>query len=128
MRASTKRWFKRSEYDFVTATAMWKARRYLYVAFTCQQTVEKCLKGIIAERSDKIPPYTHRLVTLVEVAEITATQEQLDFLEFVTQYYIRSRYPEVKDRLARGLTKSSTKVLLDQTKECLKWLKNVLKM
>lgn len=39
-------WISLSQYDFETSGDMLKCGRYLYVAFTCQQTIEKILKAI----------------------------------------------------------------------------------
>lgn len=48
MNEDVKRWLDIAAYDKVTAEAMYKSGRYLYVLFMCQQAVEKTLKGIIA--------------------------------------------------------------------------------
>ena len=34
-------WVNLAEYDFETAKAMMNSGRYIYVAFMCQQTIEK---------------------------------------------------------------------------------------
>ena len=39
-------WLELAEYDIKTANSMNKSKRYLYVAFTCQQSIEKILKAI----------------------------------------------------------------------------------
>ena len=39
-------WETSAEYDLLTAEAMQKAGRYLYVAFMCQQAIEKINKGL----------------------------------------------------------------------------------
>lgn len=40
----SREWAERAQYDLDTADAMFKAGRYLYVLFCCQQAVEKVLK------------------------------------------------------------------------------------
>lgn len=35
---------------------MQKSRRYLYVAFCCQQTVEKTIKALIVKQTNEFPP------------------------------------------------------------------------
>ena len=42
-------WVERSQYDLDTAKAMLDTGRYLYVAYMCQQTIEKILKALIAQ-------------------------------------------------------------------------------
>ncbi len=48
-------WVERSQYDLDTAKAMLDTGRYLYVAYMCQQTIEKMLKANRAERKRKLP-------------------------------------------------------------------------
>ena len=43
-------WVERSRYDLDTAKIMLDTGRYLYVAYMCQQTIEKILKAIIAHQ------------------------------------------------------------------------------
>ena len=38
-------WSESSKYDFFTAEAMLKSKRYLYVGFFCHLSVEKILKA-----------------------------------------------------------------------------------
>jgi HEPN domain-containing protein len=45
------KWIERAEYDLETARAMLHARRYLYVAYICQQSIEKALKALIAHKN-----------------------------------------------------------------------------
>lgn len=114
-------------YDLKTAEAMFKTGRYLYVAFMCQQAIEKLIKGIIFDITSKTPPYSHRLVALLEIAGIPADKERLDFLEILTVYYINSRYPEYKEKLSKTLNKKTTRSIFQRTQECFKWLKSELK-
>jgi len=60
-----KNWIALAEYDFETAKAMMKSGRYLYVAFTCQQTIEKALKALYVKEKEETPPYTHNLIRLL---------------------------------------------------------------
>lgn len=123
MRPLTQKWLAQSRYDLKTAGSMLRARRYLYVAFMCQQALEKMLKGIIHELSGNTPPYSHRLVALLELAKLTAPKERLDFLDLLTRYYINARYPEQKQKLAKGLKRPNAKQLLHEAEETIRWLK-----
>lgn len=67
--STVKIWMDRVEYDFETAQAMYKAGRYLYVVFMCQQAVEKTLKAILAFQGKEIKPI-HHLSKLAELAGI----------------------------------------------------------
>lgn len=126
MKSLAKGWMEQAVYDLKTAEAMLKTGRYLYVAFMCQQAVEKILKGIICERTDKTPPYLHRLEALLRIANISVSQEKIAFLNLLTRYYINARYPEHKQKLAKGLNRKTAFALLKQTKEHFQCLKKEL--
>ena len=68
-------WLERSNYDLDTAKAMLDARRYLYVAYMCQQAVEKLLKAIIAQHGKENLPI-HNLNRLAELAELSDELEE----------------------------------------------------
>jgi len=38
-------WLERAKHDLTTTVSMFTTRRYLYVAFMCQQALEKILKA-----------------------------------------------------------------------------------
>jgi len=106
---------------------MHKTGRYLYVVFMCQQAIEKLIKGIIQERTNETPPYSHRLDTLLDIVEIPVDTEKKFFLGLLTRYYINCRYPEHKKSLSELLNKKSTRELLVKTEEVFQWLKKELK-
>ena len=128
MKPLTKQWFEQSDYDFHTAEAMLKTGRYLYVAFMCQQAIEKLIKGIIQEKIDKTPPYSHRLVALLEMTGMAGSSEYLDLLDRLSGYYINTRYPEYKQKLSERLNKKACSMILKKTEECLQWLKKESKI
>lgn len=123
MKTLTKEWLAQAQYDLETARAMLKTGRYLYVAFMCQQAIEKLMKGIIQERTDKTPPYSHRLDTLLNIVELPVDSKKESFLGLLTRYYINCRYPEHKKSLSGFLNKKSSGELLKKTKEIFEWLK-----
>jgi HEPN domain-containing protein len=90
----SEQWIGRAQYDLDSAHAMFKAGRYLYVLFCCQQAVEKMLKSIVAQRTRELPPRTHKLSRLAELAGPELDERQIDFLRELSAYYIPTRYPE----------------------------------
>jgi HEPN domain-containing protein len=59
-------WLSLAKYDLATAQDMLKAKRYLYVAFMCQQAIEKILKACYVKQHTSTPPYTHNLLRLIK--------------------------------------------------------------
>ena len=109
-------WLERSNYDLETAKAMLDAGRYLYVAYMCQQAIEKLLKAIIAQHGKENLPI-HNLNRLAELAELRRelAAEQVDLLAELTAYKVKyavhdARTPEMLSFLhfldnRRGQTK-----------------------
>jgi len=116
-------WLERSKYDLETAKAMLDARRYLYVAYMCQQAVEKLLKAIIAQHGKENLPI-HNLNRLAELAELSGELEegQIDLLAELTAYNIVARYGDYKESLSEIVDTQKAKFLYDRTLELFQWL------
>jgi HEPN domain-containing protein len=116
-------WLERSKYDLETAKAMLDARRYLYVAYMCQQAVEKLLKAIIAQHGKENLPI-HNLNRLAELAELSGELEegQIDLLAELTAYNIVARYGDYKESLSEIVDIQKAKFLYDRTLELFQWL------
>ncbi len=93
MKPDVKHWIDLSKYDVDTAKAMLESKRYLYVLFTCQQSVEKMLKALIVKNTKSFPPKIHDLVKLLNLAGIDADKEEKEFLAKLNYYYLETRYP-----------------------------------
>ncbi len=123
---SIERWAEQGHYDLDTARAMFDAGRYLYVVFCCQQAAEKTLKAVIVKRTGDFPPRIHSLVPLAEVARIDLTEERAQFFRELSNYYIRTRYPEEISDLAARISESQASVILKKTEETVKWLSSMI--
>ena len=87
-----KNWINIAEYDLQTAKFMLESKRYLYVAFTCQQAIEKIMKAIYIKEKNETPPYTHNLIKLLNYLSLASSikEEHIRFLEILNSYYIES--------------------------------------
>ena len=116
-------WLERSKYDLETAKAMLDTRRYLYIAYMCQQAVEKLLRAIIAQHGKKNLPI-HNLNRLAELAELSGELEegQIDLPAELTAYNIVARYGDYKESLFEIVDMQKAKFLYDRTLELFQWL------
>jgi len=116
-------WLERANYDLETARAMLDAKRYLYVAYMCQQAIEKLLKAIIAQHGKENLPI-HNLNRLAELAELSGelAGEQVDLMAELTAYNIEARYGDYKESLSEVVDIQRAKTLYDQTQELFQWL------
>jgi HEPN domain-containing protein len=119
-------WAERARYDLDTANAMFRAGRYLYVLFCCQQAVEKALKAVIVKRTGTLPPRIHNLSRLAEVAEIESDHEQSQFLSELSAYYIQSRYPEEIAAAGSMITEELAGKVFGKTEQTITWVLSIL--
>ena len=117
-------WYALAKYDLESAEAMFKGSRYLYVAFLCQQTIEKTLKGLFLKENSQTPPYTHNLTRLAKQLSLYEKlgQKQTDQLDRLNAYYIESRYTETLVEMRKAIDKIMAKNILEECKEMIKWL------
>jgi HEPN domain-containing protein len=118
-------WISLAEYDLATAQDMSKAGRYLYVAFMCQQAIEKILKACYVKQHESTPPYTHNLLRLIKELKFKdeVGDEIMSAIEELNSYYIESRYTEDIEELSKLLTEAKAVSVLNSTKELFGWIR-----
>lgn len=116
-------WLDRVEYDMETAKAMLQTGRWIYAIFMCQQSLEKCMKALIASEDKEIIPI-HNLRRLAEIASIIHEFEEsaLIKLDFLSSYYINARYKEDLNELSKGINETVVKEFIQFTEDTIKWL------
>jgi HEPN domain-containing protein len=122
-------WLDVAKYDLDTADAMFNTGRWLYVAFMCQQAVEKLCKGLfVLHVSDEVPR-VHNIRNVVSrfsgKLSVPITDEQYHLFDTLTGFYIDGRYPEYKQKLSALLDEKECKELIVRTKEVFEWLQTL---
>ena len=122
------KWIDRITYDMDTAKAMLQTKRYIYVIFMCQQSIEKCLKAMIAFQQKEIIPI-HNLRRLAELSGMIGKIEESRMikLDFLSRFYINARYKEDLKELSKGITENVAQDYLVFTEEFIKWLYQKMK-
>lgn len=126
-------WEDIAEYDLQTAESMFKTGRYLYVAFMCQQSIEKLIKGLYVLYNNDEPLKIHNIYNIFK--KINWLEKPKDFDEKESEYkslmikllsyYIAERYPSYKDKLSQMIDKNEAFSILNHTKEMYIWLKSL---
>jgi HEPN domain-containing protein len=119
-------WFKSSDYDIVTARAMLKTGRCLYVIFMCHLAVEKFLKGIVAKKFNKIPPKTHDLYLLLKLSGVQIPKEHHKIVSHLNEASIPTRYPEDISKISKQYNRKSATGYLTETEKLLRWLRRII--
>ncbi|RJO63157.1 MAG: HEPN domain-containing protein [Dehalococcoidia bacterium] len=117
-------WLEIAYEDFEVANYLYREqKRYLYMAYMCQQSIEKAIKAVI-QQNDKIPQKIHKLDLIAKDADIWKLlgAQQKNFLKSLSMFYIATRYPGIRGKLNKDLTSQRAASLLNSTKEMLLWL------
>ena len=133
-------WLMLSDYDLGTIDALIQGERWVYVAYLCQQAVERQLKGMYVYFMEAEPPKTHNVNFLfskiigseafrsqTDSARLEARKNECeDFLMDVMFYYM-SDYPfSYKNITNRFVDQSLALELHGKTKDFVSWLRAFL--
>lgn len=124
------KWLEMAKEDLETATIMFNNDKFIYVAFMCEQAVEKLAKGIYVYTFDKEAPFTHNInIVLKDIDKVTSAEIYTNKYELLfsklTSFYIIARYDVYKQKIAKGLDKINAEELLNMSKEAFLWLKSL---
>lgn len=125
MRREAELWWRQGQRDRQTAGNCDGAGDYYAAVFFCHQALEKALKAVIIERRRELPPRTHNLLGLAELAEVP--EANLNFLRELTPDYVTTRYPDAAGGPIADLydTETSQRVL-SRTDEVMRWARKQL--
>jgi len=122
MKKETKNWIDMVDYDLITVKQMFETGRYVYVIFMCHMAIEKALKAIVCEETDKVPPKTHDLIYLTGLGKVKLNPDLLDFIGMINNAGIVTRYPEDLSKLVSSYPKSIAQKYLTNAQETIKWI------
>lgn len=129
-------WLEAAQYDLESARVMMNGGRYMYVAFMCQQAIEKLTKGIYTLYTDNEAPMIHNIWNIYKKLEHEVDFEELlpieDFEENLQKYkiffvellsyYISGRYPSFKEKISNSIDSNTAKKILSSTEEVFEWI------
>ena len=117
------KWLDRVAYDMDTAKAMVQTGRLIYAIFMCQQSLEKCLKALLACQEREVIPI-HNLRRLSELAGIIGELDDATLmrLDFLSNYYINARYKEDLQQLEKGISEAVAQDFIQFAAGLITWL------
>jgi len=95
---------------------------YDHALFCGHLALEKLLKAIIVDKTDKYAPHSHDLVYLAGLAKVDLDINQQKFLAEVNTFNIAGRYPEEKLEFHKTITKNFATSKLKEIKSFYLWL------
>lgn len=93
-----------------------------HALFWTHLALEKALKAHVAKQSKTVPPYTHSLPRLAELAKIDLTPSDKMFLAAIDGQQIIGRYGNMGAEDFIELTKENVAERLAQAERIVKWL------
>lgn len=115
-------WRDTADNDWGTAQSLWRSKRYDACLFYCHLVLEKLLKGLIIQKTNEVPPYTHDLVELIKKADINIKKEEIKELVVFTSFNIRCRYPQDKLAFYKLCTDEFSEPYFRKAKKLVLWL------
>ena len=129
-----------SDYDLGTIETLIKGERWVYVAYLCQQAVERQLKGMYVYFLETEPPKTHNVNFLFsKITSSTAFREEADNARFDERkndcedylmdvmFYYMSDYPfSYKNIATRFVDQTLANELYQKTLLYVAWLRSFL--
>ena len=116
-------WINTAKSDLDTAELLIRESRYSHGLFFCHLTIEKGLKAHVVKTTGEIPPNSHNLIYLLELADIELDESDEDFLGILMKYQLEGRYPDYNPVIP---TKEKVLEYLNLTKKMLIWLERKL--
>ena len=89
----------------------------------CHLALEKTLKAVLTDMFNELPPYTHNLNKLIEMANIELPKEYQVFIDKINLQSVPTRYPEDFKTISKEFTRKIAEDYLQQTRRTIKWLK-----
>ncbi len=116
-------WIDNAENDIETAEILISRNRITHGLFFCQLVLEKALKAHVVKVTGEIPPKSHNLIHLAELAKIELGEEDESFLGILMKYQLESRYPEFSQQIP---SRELADRYRNRTNILFKWLKEKL--
>jgi len=101
-------WVDSSAHDYRVAENLLASRDYVWALFLGHLVIEKLLKAYYVKMVSGEVPRTHNLPRLAERCGLETTEAQVEFLDVLTEFNIRSRYPDYKNRFYKTANKAFT--------------------
>jgi len=119
-------WLNYAQNDLDSADFMFKSGRWFYTLFMCQQAIEKLVKGLYILYIDDNVPRIHDVNSIFEKFKDKLpeqlTEDRVKLFDTLSQFYLRSRYPDYTSALASVTTSETAQTVYEKSKEAFQWM------
>lgn len=117
-------WRSGGDEDLAAARSLLENGHLRHALFFAHLAIEKMLKAHVAKVTSDVPPRSHDLLRLANLAGVPLAREQARFLARFQQYCLEGRYPDFQPI---SPSQAEAESGLRDAQEVLLWLKNLLK-
>ena len=117
-----KYWINSAKVDALAMDNLVNNGHNLWALFVGHLVVEKLLKAYFVKTVDAKVPRTHDLLKIAQKANIELAEEQKDFLDEVTTFNIKARYPDYKNRFYKKATGDFVNTYMSKIKDFKQWI------
>ena len=100
-------WISSSDQSLLDMSAALKSGRRMNAMYCGHLAIEKIFKALLASRDTRIE-WTHNLVKLAQLCNMTLSPEHLDELNAINRFNIAARYASAKSQVYALCTKQYT--------------------
>jgi HEPN domain-containing protein len=116
-------WIEGAKNDLEAAELLIKNGKILHGLFFCHLSIEKAIKAIVVKVTNEVPPRSHNLIYLSEMANLFIDNDFTIFIGVLMKYQLEGRYPDYQPELPSS---EITNDYFLKTKQLLQWLENQL--
>jgi HEPN domain-containing protein len=115
-------WVESSEVDFRAMESLFENGHYVWALFVGHLVTEKLLKALYVRNVDTNAPRIHDLLKLGTEAGLGLSDDQRTFLDAVTSFNIKARYPDKKHKFYERASQGFAAEYVRRIKEFRQWL------
>ena len=112
-------WLTGSQDDIEAAVVLLEKGKVRQSLFFAHLAVEKALKAYVSKATDAVPPRTHDLLRLAELAGISLAVPRRTFMARLQRYCLEGRYPDLPPETPAW---DEARSELDEAQETRSWL------
>lgn len=120
-------WLTTAAEDLIAAEHLFQSGDYTHALFFAHLYLEKVLKAQVVRATGEHAPISHNLRYLAEKGGLALSAEQLAFLIRVTEYAVRTRYPDMELQFKRQCTQEFCAEELKEIKEFGAWIEKMVR-
>jgi HEPN domain-containing protein len=89
-------WHNGAFNDLDTAVILIANKKFIHGLFFCHLCIEKILKALLVKETGNLPPKSHNLPYLLEIAKVQVSEEERILMSVLMKYQLEGRYPDYR--------------------------------